>query len=149
MHTRILKAITLAALLVVAVATQIVAAQDKLPVVNVTVQYTGKSPVTEKTPIWVFLFNTADPTDGQTPPLAAKRLAKNGGVVQFEYASSAPLYVFVSLDREGGYDGNSGPPAAGSPIGSYSTDGKTAAAVHVMPTTNIKVTFNDSVLFKP
>lgn len=147
MNTRL--ATSLTALLLVVAAGQIASAQNKLPVVNVTVQYTGKSPVTEKTPIWVFLFNTPDPTDGQTAPLAAQRLAKNGGVVQFEYGSTAPLYVFVSLDREGGYDGNSGPPVSGSPIGSYSTDGKTAAAVHVLPTTNIKITFNDAVLFKP
>ncbi len=122
--------------------------QSKMPIINVTIQYTGKSRVTEKTPIWVYLFNTPN-ANAQTPPLTVKRLAKNGGAVQFEYGGSAPVYVFVSLDAKGGYDPNTGPPEAGSPIGNYSTDGKTATAVKISPSTNITITFNDSVVFKP
>jgi hypothetical protein len=123
-------------------------AQSKMPVINVTVQYTGKSKVTEQTPIWVYLFNTPN-ANAQTAPLAVKRLAKNGGVVQFEYGGTEQVYVFVSLDTKGGYDPTTGPPEAGSPIGNYSTDGKTAAAVKLTPATNIKITFNDSVVFTP
>ena len=143
------KEIGIAAALVLAIVVVPAArAQSKMPVINVTVQYTGKSQVTEKTPIWVYLFNTPN-ANAQTPPLAVKRLAKNGGTVQFEYGSNAPVYVFVSLDAKGGYDPNAGPPEAGSPIGNYSTDGKTAAAVKITPSANIKITFNDSVVFKP
>ena len=137
-----------AALVLTIVAVPYVVAQSKVPVINVTVQYTGKARVTDKTPIWVYLFNTPN-ANAQTPPLAVKRLAKNGGAVQFEYAGTAPAYVFVSLDLKGGYDPTTGPPEAGSPIGNYSTDAKTAAAVKVTPVTNIKITFNDSVVFKP
>ena len=122
-------------------------AQTKTPVINVTVNYTGKSTVSEKTPIWVFLFNTPI-ANAQSQPLAFKRLPKNGGAVQFEYGGTAPIYVFVALDTKGGYDPASAPPAAGSPIGNYTVDGKTAAAVKVMPVTNVKVTFNDAVVFK-
>lgn len=123
------------------------AAQNKLPVINVTVQYTGKSLVSEKTPIWVFLFNTPN-ANAQTPPITSKRLTKNGGVVQFEYGGTEPVYVFVALDTKGGYDPATGPPAIGSPIGNYTIDGKTAASVKIVPVTNVKVTFNDSVVFK-
>jgi hypothetical protein len=135
-------------LLLVSAGVSVATAQTKLPVINVTVQYTGKAQVTDKTPIWVFLFNTPNP-DGGTPPLVAKRLAKNGGVVQFEYGGTDPAYVFVALDTKGDYDGNSGPPPIGTPIGSYSSDGKTATAVKIMPTTNIKITFNDAVTYQP
>jgi hypothetical protein len=66
----------------------------------------------------------------------------------FEYGGTGPVYVFVALDSHGGYDATSGLPPAGSPIGNYTTDGKTAAAVKVTPVTNVKVTFGDSVVFK-
>ena len=122
-------------------------AQTKLPVINVTVQYTGKSQVTEKTPIWVYLFNTPN-ANAQTAPISVKKLTKNGSAVQFEYGGTAPVYVFVALDTAGGYDARSGPPRVGSPIGNYTTDGKTAAPVKMAAVANVKITFNDSVVFK-
>jgi hypothetical protein len=145
MRNRLKTAGAIAAALTLAAA--VAAAQTTLPVINVTVQYTGKSTVSEKTPIWVYLFNIPNP-NASTPPITAKPLAKNGGVVQFEYGGSAPLYVHVALDRQGGYDVSQGPPPAGSPIGNYSVDGKTASIVKVTPITNVKISFNDSVVFK-
>lgn len=147
MTTYITRAAIVVALLLITAAFSVATAQTKLPVINVTVQYTGKQQVTDKTPIWVFLFNTPNP-GAETPPVAAKRLAKNGGVVQFEYGGTDPAYVFVALDTKGDYDGNSGPPPVGTPIGSYSSDGKTPAAVKIEPTTNIKITFNDAVTYQ-
>ena len=57
------------------------------------------------------------------------------------------MYVFVALDTQGGYDATTGPPPVGSPIGNYTTDGQTAAAVKLTPVTNVKIAFNDSVVF--
>jgi hypothetical protein len=131
-----------------AVAAPYVTAQTKLPVIDVTVQYTGKAQVTDKTPIWVYLFNTTKP-NAATPPIAFKRLTKNGGAVQFEYGGTEQVYVFVTLDTKGGYDPSAGAPPAGTPIASHSTDGKTATAVKLTPVTKIKINFNDSVVFTP
>jgi hypothetical protein len=125
-----------------------VTVQTKLPVIDVTVQYTGKAQVTDTTPIWVYLFNTTNP-NAATPPIAFKRLAKNGGAVQFEYGGTEQVYVFVALDTKGGYDPSAGAPPAGTPFGSYSTVGNTAAAVKLTPVTKITITFNDSVVFTP
>jgi hypothetical protein len=123
-------------------------ASQATPDVIVTVQYTGKATVSEKTPIWVFLFNTPQPGEG-TPPIAAKTLAKNGGTVQFPYGGNEPIYVFVVLDAQGNYDGNTGPPPAGTPIGSYSSDGKGATPLKVTQPTKLKIVFDDSVVYKP
>jgi hypothetical protein len=123
-------------------------ARQAAPDVIVTVQYTGKATVSEQTPIWVFLFNTPQPGEG-TPPIAAKTLAKNGGTVEFPYGGNEQIYVFVVFDAKGNYDGNTGPPPAGTPIGSYSSDGKGPTPVKVTQSTKLKIVFDDSVVYKP
>ena len=67
---------TSTAILLAIMASVAAIAQTTLPVINVTVQYTGKAQVTDKTPLWVFLFNTPNP-GAETPPLAVRhRLAR-------------------------------------------------------------------------
>ena len=116
--------------------------------VNVTVSYTGKGTVSDANQIWVFLFKTPD-VNASSQPLDVRALGKNGSTAQFTAVGSEPVYVYVLYDEKGGYDGRLGPPPAGTPIGMYSLDKKTAAPVKAAKGTQLKITFGDSVRWAP
>ncbi|MGH9311960.1 MAG: hypothetical protein ACRD1S_02055 [Vicinamibacterales bacterium] len=112
--------------------------------VAVTVTYKGKGPVDETREVWVFLFDTPDLGPGARP-VATQTVKKNGGTATFTGVTQSPVYVRIAYDEKGDYDGFSGPPPPGTPLGQYSTDGKTIAPVTPGPGAKIKVVFDDSV----
>ena len=114
--------------------------------VAVTVRYSGKGTVDATHPILVFLF--AEPTVGpQSRPIGPPQIAqKNGATLTFTNVTTKPVYVFAVYADKGGYDGRSGPPAAGTPIGMYRRNAQTAPiAVTPGPKTAIRLTFTDAL----
>ncbi len=111
---------------------------------SVTVSYNGKGEVDAKHDIFVFLFDTPNIGAGSRP-IATRAVNKNGDAAKFADLSVSPVYVAVAYDETGDYDGFSGPPPPGTPIGIYSTDGKgTPAPVDVTGTAQITMTFADT-----
>ena len=58
-----------------------------------------------------------------------------------------PVYVTAVFNEAANYDGQSGPPPAGAPIGSYQKGGKAIPATPG-PDAKIKMSFDDSVRWK-
>jgi type 1 fimbria pilin len=114
--------------------------------VSVTVTYTGKGSVDDTHEILVFLFEHPTPTAG-SEPLAMQVTTKSGGTVTFKDVAQDPVYITLVYDEAANYDGQSGPPPAGAPIGAYLKDGK-PIPVTPGPAAKIKVSFDDSVRWK-
>ena len=108
--------------------------------VAVTVSYTGKGVVDPGHSILVFLFS--DPKVGpDSRPLGPPQIAqKNGATVTFNNVTTKPVYVFAIYNEKGTYDGLSGPPPAGTPVGMYGT-AKGATPVTPGMKTPVKMTF--------
>jgi hypothetical protein len=111
--------------------------------VAVTVTYKGKGTVDETHEIWVFLFPSAEIAGAR--PLATEVVKKNGGTATFANVTQSPVYIRTVYDEKGDYDGFSGPPPPGTPIGQFSKDAKTIAPVTPGPGAKVKVTFTDAV----
>lgn len=111
--------------------------------VAVTVTYKGKAKVDDTHEVWVFLFDTPNLGEGARP-IANQTVTKNGGTATFTKVAVDPVYVAVVFDEKGDYDGNAGPPPPGSPIGTYSKDGKTMAPVKPGAAAKVKVTFDET-----
>jgi hypothetical protein len=114
--------------------------------VSVTVTYTGKAKVDDTHEILVFLFDHPTPTAG-SEPIAMQATTKSSGTVTFKAVSISPVYITAVFDEAANYDGQSGPPPAGAPIGSYQKGGK-AIPVTPGPDAKIKMSFDDSVRWK-
>jgi hypothetical protein len=114
--------------------------------VVVTASYKGKGPVDEKHAILVFLFDVPTPT-ATSEPLAMQAVVKNGGTVTFKAVPASTVYVTLVYDEKSMYDGRSGPPPAGTPIGSYMKAGK-PVPVTPGPDAKVTVTFDDTVRWK-
>jgi hypothetical protein len=110
--------------------------------VSVTASYKGKGPVDEAHEILVFLFDHPTPT-ASSQPLGVQVLTKNGGTVTFKDVSADPVYVTLVYDEASNYDGKSGPPPAGAPIGSYAKAGK-PVPVKPGPGAKVSVAFDGS-----
>lgn len=110
--------------------------------VAVTATYKGKGTVNQSHEILVFLFDHPVQT-AQSMPLAVSAITKNGGTATFTNVSAGTVYVVMVYDEKANYDGQSGPPPQGHPIGTYSKAGK---PVPVKPGAEVKVTatFDDS-----
>jgi hypothetical protein len=110
--------------------------------VTVTASFTGTAKVDETHEILVFLFDHPVPT-ADSIPLAVQAVQKNGGTVTFKDVSASPVYVVLVYDEKANYDGRSGPPPRGTPIGTYQKGGK---PLPVTPGPNVKVSasFDDS-----
>jgi hypothetical protein len=110
---------------------------------SVTVTYTGKGKVDDTHEILVFLFDHPIPAAGSMP-LALQVTTKSGGTVTFKGVTQDPVYVTAVYDENANYDGVSGPPPSGSPLGAYLKDGK-AIPVTPGPAAKVKMSFDDSV----
>lgn len=110
--------------------------------VTVTASFKGTAKVDETHEILVFLFDHPVPT-ADSIPLAVQAVQKNGGTVTFKDVNASPVYVLLVYDENANYDGLSGPPPQGTPIGTYQKGGK---PLPVTPGANVKVTvsFDDS-----
>lgn len=116
--------------------------------VTVTVSYTGKGPVDPKHPIIVFLFTEPNPGAGSQPIAGPQTATKNGATVTFKNVPAKQVYVTAVYSEKGDYNGIGGPPPAGTPIGMYQKDAKSAPiAVTPGPKTAVKMTFNDARRF--
>jgi hypothetical protein len=118
-------------------------AQAQTGDITVTATYKGKGAVDATHEILVFLFDHPNPT-ADSMPLAVQAITKNGGSATFKGLMTAtPLYIIMVYDEKANYDGQSGPPPEGHPIGSYNKAGKPIA---VTPGANVKVAavFDDS-----
>jgi hypothetical protein len=115
------------------------------PVV-VTASYKGKGPVDDKHAILIFLFDHPEPT-AASEPLGLQRIVKNGDTATFPAVSAKTVYVVLVYDEKSNYDGQSGPPPVGAPIGYYLKGGK---PVPITPGAGAKVTvaFDDSRRWK-
>ena len=115
--------------------------------IAVTISYTGKGPVDPKHAILVFLFT--DPNPSASQPIAGPQTAtKNGATVTFKNVTAKEVYVAAVYNEKGDYNGLSGPPPAGTPIGMYQKDPKSPpTAVTPGPKTAIKMSFNDARRF--
>jgi hypothetical protein len=132
-----------AALVVAAIALGPVAFVTAAGDISVTVNYKGKGPVDDTHEIWVFLFDSPEIAPGMRP-VGTQSVKKNGGTATFTNVATDPVYVRLAYDEKGDYDGLSGPPPPGTPLGQYSKDGKTIAPVKPGAAAKLKVAFDDS-----
>lgn len=109
---------------------------------TVTATYTGKGKVDDTHEILVFLFDHPTPT-ADSEPLGVSAVTRSGGTATFANVSADTVYVVMVYDEKANYDGRSGPPPQGHPIGTYSKAGK-PVPVKVAPGTKVKATFDDS-----
>lgn len=140
MHSKRVVILSAAMVLALSFAT-IAQAQTGDITVNATYKGTGAVDATHE--ILVFLFDHPDPT-ADSMPLGVQTITKNGDAATFKGLSTAtPLYIILVYDEKANYDGQSGPPPEGHPIGSYNKAGKPIA---VTPGANVKVAavFDDS-----
>ena len=110
--------------------------------VTVTASYNGKGAVDEQHEILVFLFAHPIPT-ATSEPLAMQVVTKNGGTATFKAVAADTVCITVVYDEKSNFDGRSGPPPAGAPIGSYAKAGK-PVAVKPGADAKVSVTFDDS-----
>jgi hypothetical protein len=112
--------------------------------VQVTVTYKAKGAKVDATnDILVFLFDHPSPT-ANSEPLGLQFVQKNGGTATFTGIGAREVYIVAVYDEKGNYDGQSGPPPEGTPLATYSKDGKTPTAVPPGPAAKIKMTFTDA-----
>ena len=109
---------------------------------TVTATYMGKGKVDETHEILVFLFDHPNPT-ADSEPLAVSAVTRSGGATTFTNVAADTVYVVLVYDEKANYDGRSGPPPQGHPIGIYSKAGK-AVPVKLAPGTKVSATFDDS-----
>jgi hypothetical protein len=107
----------------------------------VTATYTGKGKVDDTHEILVFLFDHPAPT-AESEPLAVSAVTRNGGTATFKDISADTVYVVMVYDEKANYDGRSGPPPPGHPIGTYSKAGK-PVPVKLALGTKVNATFDD------
>ena len=147
------KALAMGALVVLSAGLTEAASSAVVPVtltragdVTVTATYKGKGPVDEKHAILVFLFDHPNPT-AESRPMNLQTIVKNGGTVTFKAVAASTVYVTLVYDEKSSYDGQSGPPPPGTPIGSYAKAGK-PVAITPGPDAKVTATFDDSRRWK-
>ena len=115
-------------------------------VLKVKLNYTGSSAVDAKHPIYVFLFDSPDFMQGNGMPIAAASATAKDETVTFDDLQTSPVYVVAAFDPEGKYDGQSGPPPAGSSMGMYFKEPGKPEPVKIDPgqTVQIDLPFDDS-----
>ena len=111
---------------------------------SITVTYKGKGPVDATHDLIVFAFDHPTVT-ADSRPLAHQYVQKNGGTATFSGLTD-PVYFFVVYDEKGNYDGQSGPPPAGTPISFYA--GPKGDALPVKAGAKVKMTFTDANRWK-
>jgi hypothetical protein len=125
------------------------AAQAAQRDLSVTVTYTGKGKVDAQHNLLVFIFADPNFMTGNTQPIAVKTTDKSGGVVSFNGVMQKTVYICAVYNENANYDGRTGPPPAGTPIGMYRKPPTATTATGVTPGPGLKVnlTFNDAKRF--
>jgi len=138
-----------AALVVCAAAFVPAIAQDKAAAprtLKVKLNYTGTGTVDDKHHIFVFLFDSPGFVRGEGMPIGSQSATSKDAVVTFSDTGKSPVYVATVYDPTGGYDGQSGPPPAGSSLGMYSKNPGDPAAIDIEAgkSADVQVTFDDT-----
>jgi len=121
--------------------------KDKSPrTLKVKLNYTGAGKVDAKHQIFVFVFDSPDFVQGSAMPIAAKSASAKDEIVVCPDLTASPVYVAVSYDPTGGYDGQSGPPPSGSSMGIYSKSPGKIDPIEIGggKTVQVEVTFDDT-----
>lgn len=115
-------------------------------VLKVKLNYSGAGTVDEKHRIYVFLFDSPDFSSGQVMPVGTASASAKDETLSFDSLSQSKVYIAAVYDKSGTYDGQSGPPASGSPAGMYSKTPGEAEAVNLPEgeTVEIELGFDDS-----
>lgn len=115
-------------------------------VMEVTVNYTGEGEVNATNLIHIFVFDTPQIGPGSIP-ISHTTLDKNGAASKIEGLTASPVYLAVTYDSTGTYDGVSGPPPPGVPVSVYQLDATGPAAIELKDgeTAKVKFVFDDSV----
>jgi hypothetical protein len=113
---------------------------------KVKLNYSGDGKVDDSHKIVVFLFDTPDFTQGNAMPVGTQMGSAKDGVVTFADLTPGDYYVVAAFDKEGQYDGQSGPPPSGASLGMYSTAPPAPGAIKVESgkTAEVELPFNDS-----
>ncbi len=114
--------------------------------VEVKLNYTGSGTVDSKHKIFVALWDSPDFMTGNGgAPLMGETTTSKDGTVTFTGVTKSPVYISCVYDSGGNWDGRSGPPPSGSPLGVYSTPGQPAPVdVPEGKTVRVTLTFDDS-----
>lgn len=112
-------------------------------VVTVTVHYKGQGTVDAGHRIWIWVFDTPDIGPGAMP-MREESLSANGASITIDGLGPERVWIAVAFDERGGSVGNA-PPASGSPIGIYSTNGQGPTGVATSDGATAVVTFDDSL----
>jgi hypothetical protein len=139
-------AIALAVGCVIAALVPLRAAAPRAGDIVVSATYKGKGPVDDKHHILLFLFSEPNPT-ADSKPIAMQSVAKNGATATFKNVTQDSVYVIGVYDEKSNYDGNSGPPPAGTPFATYGKRGKPVAVKPGSPP-KIAFVFDDTKRFK-
>ena len=145
-QVRVLVAVALAAVTISSVQPAMVFLSSQGGDVTATVTYSGKGKVDDTHEIWVFLFETPK-IDASSQPIAVESITKSGGTATFKGIMPERVYMAVTYDEKGDYDGK-GPPF-GLPTRMYSKDGKTNDPITPGPKGHVKLTFDDSSRLEP
>lgn len=113
---------------------------------KVKLNYTGSGPVDSKHRIFLFVFDSPDFVQGNVMPLDSKPASTKDETVVFSGLTASPVYVVAAYDPTGDYDGQSGPPPSGSPMGMYSKTPGAPEPVKIEPgeTVQVDLSFDDS-----
>jgi hypothetical protein len=123
-------------------------AQDSQPAtgkLKVKVEYTGQSGSVDKEhKLWIWVFDTPNIT-AESTPLTVAALIENKASYQF-IGLPKVVYIAAAFDNRGGYDGNSAPPAPGTPLTIFGGAGGPATAVTTgADDAAVTVTFDDAI----
>ena len=110
------------------------------------INYTGAGTVDANHKIFMFVFDSPSFMQGTAIPIASGSTAAKDGTAAVSKLSVSPVYISVCFDAKGGYDGVSGPPPSGSPLGVYWKTPPTPEPVQIDPgkTVEVEVAFDDS-----
>lgn len=112
---------------------------------KVKVEYTGQlGSVDKEHKLWIWVFDTPNIT-AESTPLAVAALVENKASYQF-VGLPKEVYLAAAFDNRGGYDGNSAPPAPGTPLTIFGGAGGPATAVATgTDDAAVTVTFDDAI----
>jgi hypothetical protein len=113
---------------------------------KVKMNYTGAGKVDEKHRIFVFVFDSPAFMQGMAMPVGSGAATAKDGTVTVPNISASPVYVVAAFDPTGNYDGQSGPPPSGSPMGMYAKTPGAPEPVAIDPGKTVEITlaFDDS-----
>lgn len=127
-------------------------AQEKGGAIRVQIHYTGTGTVDQSHKIYVALWDSPDfaQPNAHVIPVEVKWVASKNGMVTFSDVKKSPAYVSSAYDPTGQWDGQSGPPPAGSSLGMASAAPPQPDAINVTPGGSAKatITFDDSYKMK-